>query len=74
MNHKRKHFLIKETHVKRNENNILLTIFPTEMAECFERPHHIQHSLYASGSDGVGRGGDFTAGVPTRHPQSKHIA
>lgn len=44
------------------------------MAECFERPHHIQHSLYASGSDGVGRGGDFTAGVPTRHPQSKHIA
>lgn len=72
MNHKTKHFLIKETHVKRNEKNILLTIFPTEMAECFERPHHIQHSLYASGSDWVGRGGDFTLGVPTRHSQSKH--
>lgn len=53
---------------------ILLTFFPPEMVECFERPHHIQHSLHASGSDGVGRGGDFTAGVPTRHPQSKHIA
>lgn len=53
---------------------ILLTFFPPEMVECFERPHNIQHSLHAPGGDRVGRGGDFTPGVPTRHPQSKDIA
>lgn len=53
---------------------ILLTFFFPEMVECFERPHHIQHPLHAPGGDWVGRGRDFTPGVPTGHPQSKHTA
>lgn len=68
----KKAFFVWGNTCKEEWENDFVNIVSPEMVECFERPHHIQHSLHAPGSDRVGRGRDFTPGVPTRHTQSKH--
>lgn len=44
MNHKRKHFLFEETHVKRNEKMILLTLFPQKWLNALK--DHITYSTH----------------------------